>query len=72
MRSDQGNVGGFACSDLVCPLGIKSGPFSGGPDYNSGNKIEKLKLCKKCFLVDAGDGIVFRARFFYEYGNILS
>ena len=73
MRSDQGNVGVFACSDIICPLRIcKLNPFSREPDYNSRNKIEKLKLCKKCFLVDAGDGIVFRARFFHVYGNVLS
>ena len=45
MISDQGNVGGLACSDLICPLGIcklNPGPL-GGPGYNSGNKIKKLK-----------------------------
>ena len=42
MRSDQGNVGGLACSDLICPLGICK--LKKGPDYNSGNKIKKIKL----------------------------
>ena len=42
MISDQGNVGGLACSDLICPLGICK--LKKGPDYNSGNKIKKIKL----------------------------
>ena len=41
MISDQGNVGGLACSDLICPLGICK--LKKGPGYNYGSKIKKTK-----------------------------